>query len=290
MVQLVSPIRAWGRRAVHGLRVRPDVQIGRLERRLQVLEQLVELQTSSAHWVAQFKDLLQPQQVVNMPLARFGSANDGGYVLPANIRGLVTGVVSIGVGDNIDADLDLANLGLHVHAWDHTVSGLPSPHERITFHPQGLGVHSTHESLLPLDEIVDNSFGTEGSGLLLLLDAEGAEWQALASATSDTLDRFAVISMELHDLGELIIEASPKLAALANLNSRFVPVAIHANNYCAEWHLPHLTLPDVLEITYVNRQLSRGETTPGNCPSDLLAPCCPDIPEMSLSWLAQTDN
>ncbi len=129
------------------------------------------------------------------------------------------------------------------------------------------------------------SFGAESGDLLLLLDAEGAEWEQLAECDDAILDRFGVIGVELHDLGDLILDPTAKLAVLERLNAMFVPVAVHANNHAAVWSLPGLELPDALEVTYVNRRLQRTDGTVGNCAADLLAPCCPDLPDGALTWI-----
>jgi hypothetical protein len=208
--------------------------------------------------------------------------HDGGYVLPAWSNTRCSGVVSIGVGTNNDCDVVLAGRGLPVHAWDHTVSGLPRQHEAITFHQVGLG---TGVDLLPLDDLVRASFGTSVSNLILLLDAEGAEWEALAGAPHDLLSRFDVIAVEIHDLGEIMLDAEPILSTLRSLREQFVPVAVHVNNHGAVWRVGPWDWPDALEVTFVRDDSVHSPPREGNCSAGLLAPCCADLPDPILRWL-----
>jgi hypothetical protein len=271
---------------VLGTRNRPDVQILKLQRRVEVLEEFVDISGRSRGWTADFVAYLTPWQFPDLPLTRVGSFHDGGYVLPFGLDGLVTGVVSIGVGDNNDVDVRLAEMGLAVHAWDHTVDALPTSHSAIIFNRSGLGDQRVDPLLRSLEEITDDSFGEGSVGLLLLLDAEGAEWGALETCSDDTLARFDVIGIELHDLGDLVLDPSQKLRVLRRLDKSFVPVALHANNHSAVWRLPGLDLPDALEATYVRRSLLTIAGTVGNCPAELMSPCCPDIKEVEIEWFA----
>lgn len=285
-IKPTNPVRAWSRRIVRGTHNRPDVQILQLQRRVEILERVTDIAGRTGGWVGSFVSSLTPYQFPALPLERLGSAHDGGYVLPVGLGKAVSGVVSIGVGDNNDVDVQLATQGLSVHAWDHTVEGLPTPHDAITFHKVGLGTAAEDPDLLTLGAIVDASFGGEAGDLLLLLDAEGAEWEQLAACDDATLDRFGVIGVELHDLGDLILDPTEKLAVLERLNAMFVPVAVHANNHAAVWSLPGLELPDALEVTYVNRRLALSAGSVGNCAAELMAPCCPDLPEVPLNWIS----
>ena len=280
-----NPVRAWSRRLVRGTRNRPDVQLLQLQRRIGLLEDFVDLKAHSRGWIDTLIACLMPLQFAEMPLVRMGSQHDGGYVLPAALSQMVSGVVSIGVGDNNTVDLQLAAAGLRVHAWDHTVAGLPSRHENIVFHQVGLGDSMSNPALRSLAEICDDSFGRGSGHLLLLLDAEGAEWTEIAAASEDTLARFDVIGIEMHDLGDLILDPSRQLPSLTKLHRMFVPVAVHANNHACVWRLPGLDLPDAIEVTYVNRALLTSSGVTANCPVDLTSPCCPDLPEVPISWV-----
>lgn len=259
------------------------MHIDRLSRQVAILEQLAGVSEQVAIVQPHIVAALSPSQHPQLALERVGSHFDGGYVLPRRIVDAARGVVSIGVGDNNEVDLELADRGLRVHAWDHTVAGLPRSHELITFHRVGVGAIDG-SGLKTLEEITDASFGAEASGLVLLMDAEGAEWDVFSTVADEVLGRYTVISLELHDLGNALLPGSPVLQVLSRLRSSFVPVAVHANNHSASWRSGDFVLPDALEVTYVRSDLMPEGAHPGNCPPSLLAPCCPDVAEIELNW------
>lgn len=280
-----NAVRSWSRRVIKSVRNRPDVQVLQLQRKVELLESVTEISTQPRFWTTEFIEALTPHQGKDVDLKRMGSEFDGGYVLPFDLLKTCCGVLSIGVGNNNDVDVELADLGLKVHAWDHTVSGLPVEHQNITFHKTGLGNSKTNTSVISLEHMLETTFPGANTDLVLMLDAEGAEWEALLNCGEDQLKRFAVIGIELHDLGDMILDPEPKLSVLKLLNTYFVPVAIHANNHSATWKLPNLELPDAIEVTYIHRDLLSSGTKQGNCSSKLFSPCCPDLDETSISWI-----
>jgi hypothetical protein len=279
-----NPLRAWGRRAYYGLQARPDVQIRQLQRRVDVIERLLDLGTEQRPWEERLVKLLTPHQFDGVHLRRFGSANDGGYVLPVDEVSRASGVISVGVGDDNAADVELASRGLTVHAWDHTVPQLPTRHERIVFHRVGLG-SSDSVQLNTLDTLAGRSFVDGADDIILMLDAEGAEWAALKGCGDETLRRFSVVAVEFHGLGELLVDPEPIMEVLERMACQFEVVCVHPNNYGAVWRLATLSLPDVIEVVFVRRDLAKGRRTVGNPPVGLLAPCCPDLPDSPPSWV-----
>jgi hypothetical protein len=90
--------------------------------------------------------------------------------------------------------------------------------------------------------------------------------------------------LELHGLGDVLVPGSSILRTLQWLREHFVPVAVHANNHGTSWSCDDFVLPDALEVTFVRSDLVPEGAEPGNCPDELLAPCCPDVSEIELPW------
>src|SRR5947208_2372208 len=63
--------------------------------------------------------LLRPHAVVDFSKARFGSANDGGYVMVDDFHG-IDKAFSFGIDRDAEWDLSVANRGLIVYQFDHT--------------------------------------------------------------------------------------------------------------------------------------------------------------------------
>ena len=275
-----NPLRAWPRRILHSTRSRPDVKIIQLERKISLLQDLSGILSIERHaWLPEFFQLVHPVGFDELPLRRFGSSNDGGYVLPADIAESINGVVSIGIGDNNDVDFELASAGLKVHAWDHTVWRLPRSHSNITFHRNGVGVPNFDPLLMSLETLVHRSFPTDTESLLLLIDVEGAEWEAIDSAPDSVLLQFSTIAVEFHDLGNMFLSPFPQMDVLRRLNQHFIPIVVHPNNYGATWEIGEYTFPDILEVVYINRTLMTGVTPSTVSGNGLTRPCCPDLKE-----------
>lgn len=275
-------LRGWARRIHRSSSARPDVIVQQLARKIAVLEGGFTQASSERQVVADVARILAPRQYPGLRLRRYGSRRDGGYVLPEKLVEESVGAVSLGVGDNNDADVALAQSGLLVHAWDHTVKSLPRTHERIVFHRLGLG--TGRGELRTFSEICQSSFPHQGGDLVLMMDVEGAEWQVIEGDEFHLLKRFSVISIELHDLGDILLGARKRVLALERLTEEFVPVAVHANNHGAVWEVHGVKLPDCLEATLVRRDLLTGQGEPGNCDERLFSRCCPDLPEVELPW------
>jgi hypothetical protein len=280
---LLNPIRSWIIRLALTNHTVSDVRIAKLERKVEIFEKGNRLNPSDQNWIISFVEALQPRQFTNLPLGRVGSQHDGGYVLPLGLVASGHGVISIGVGDDNVADIELASMGLTVHAWDHTIDALPTAHPNIHFHKIGLGSHSN--SLLTLDEIITTSFGSDPLSITLLLDAEGAEWEALLGASDFALSTISVIAVEFHELGQLLIDPTFQMKTLERMNKHFVPIAIHPNNHGAEWQIGDFILQDVIEVTYVNRSLLTDPGHRSNCPAELLSPCCAELKDSTAVWI-----
>lgn len=89
--------------------------------------------------------------------------------------------------------------------------------------------------------------------LLLKIDIEGAEWPILAEEPTKNLKKFREIVIEFHNLKE--ISAHPLyLRAVRNImNAGFVVDHIHGNNCCEEVSFGSHHVPNVLEVTYLQR-------------------------------------
>ena len=77
--------------------------------------------------------LLRPQRALGTTKVRIGSEHDGGYVMLDDFQGLDR-ALSFGVCDNDSWDLQVAERGIPVEQFDHSVEEAPSNHELLHFH------------------------------------------------------------------------------------------------------------------------------------------------------------
>lgn len=235
-------------RSAAGLRAEIKV----LRKRLGYLETvLLEVGENQRRSVEIARNALAPQ-VSGHNFVRIGSRHDGGYIFAEDVA--TEWVLSIGVGNNNEADIDFAERGLPVTCFDHTIESLPMNHPNIAFYRTGLGYGE--ENLISLRQMVALSDSTGGDGILAM-DVEGAEWAALGDdvTNAESLRRFSQVSVELHGLHRL---ADPTVAdrilhVLSQLTEHHVSVALSANNYEPTIMISGIPVPDTLEVLLIRR-------------------------------------
>jgi hypothetical protein len=174
--------------------------------------------------------LLTPYDI-NLPKIRIGPKGDGGYVLVDHLRSQQT-VISYGISDEYSFDLEMANRGHAVHMFDHTIKPLEGLPKNIYFHSEGVcGISNPEQKLFSVKDHLDK-FDIKGNDLILKMDVEGYEYEALSLTPDETLVRFEQIALEVHDMHNLDTdEFYYKFYRLfAKLNQNFTLCHVHANN------------------------------------------------------------
>jgi hypothetical protein len=93
--------------------------------------------------------------------------------------------------------------------------------------------------------------------MLLKVDVEGAEWDALETASSELLSRFSQIVIELHGLTVTPTEQNTcrMQQVLQKILITHQPVHVHGNCFGPALILPGLVLPWAVEVTFVSRRV-----------------------------------
>lgn len=195
------------------------------------------------------RDLIRELRVhkTGKPLIRIGAHGDGGYLVPDDLNGVVA-CISPGVSTEVSFDLAMAERGIPVVMADASVAGPPLQHPLFKFHKKFLGVANS-ESFIRLDDLVA-SYGT-GGDMILQMDIEGAEYPVLLDVSEETLRRFRVIVLEIHDLQKVFGSSFLAVAEalVAKLKRSHVVVHIHPNNACGAVSRAGVEIPMVLEFT-----------------------------------------
>ena len=232
-------------------------------------------------------ELVRPWQMATVPKVRVGNANDGGYVMAA-VALEADALLSIGIGWDVSFDLELAERGARVLQFDHTLDPgyLPGGVEHPNFDLQRLGWGPRSEGdLLSLADMIERMDDPAPSRPCLSFDVEGAEYEAITTVTVDQLARFETIACELHDwhrLGEPEFNRSVR-ALLAKLAAGHAPVHVHANNNRGAVTVAGVTLPEVLEVTYLRRDLDEFPAVSTDpMPGPLDNPNNPYLPDLEI--------
>ncbi|MEI8228492.1 MAG: hypothetical protein WCH77_09565 [Planctomycetota bacterium] len=226
--------------------------------------------------------LLKVKRPAHHNMLRVGSCADGGYLLCHDLEGL-NAALSFGIGDEVSFDLQLANLGLDVYQFDHTVLEPPTTHERFHFQKiawgprSGLGVTS-------LEQIVTSNAGVFAKDCLLKFDVEGAEWQSIDSTPVEVFRPFRFIIGEFHCLSQAV---RPDIYALfmrvfRKLLANHSVIHTHANNACSYSIIENVPVPDLLEVTFYRNDRDNLIDYSGPLPCELDFPNMPGVLDIIL--------
>jgi glycosyltransferase involved in cell wall biosynthesis len=212
-----------------------------------------------------------PRRAVGRNKIRVGNkAGDGGYVMLDDFSGIV-GAISAGIGSDVSWDMEIADRGIDVFQFDHTVTGSPVAHDRFHFFRHRISPQDTNDS-----ESIQTVIGRlpdEGQ-LILKIDIEGAEWDVLDVATVDDLGRVAQFVGEFHGFSNVIKNdwRERVTRVMTKLNSVFQIVHVHGNNWSPFNMVANVPFPDVIELTLVNRSLYQFEDTDEIYPTSIDRP------------------
>jgi len=240
-------------------------------------------QPVTQHELFNLLNLIRPWQMISDTKVRIGSDADGGYVMPSSSRRSNT-VLSIGIGNEVSFDGELAALGARVIQFDHTIPHSPSDHPKIEFHRKGWGARDDGPfvSLASMVKMIDWS---QARNAILKFDTEGAEWDCLETATRDDLNRFEVLTGEFHDFHKLVNRDhfDRVLAVFSKLCDSHRVIHMHANNAGGMIMLGGIPFPRLLELTFIRRSTTsfHGHSSEP-IPGPLDRPNVPQMPDLYL--------
>lgn len=219
-------------------------------------------------------------------LLRLGGDGDGAYLVPDLLEG-VAACFSPGVSDLTVFETELAErFGIPSFLCDASVeaSQLHLLDGWLSFSPLWLGSF-TGGNTTTLDAWVASTPHGEAESLLLQMDIEGAEYNALLACSDALLSRFRIAVIEFHSLAAL---ASARflqmkfLPVMRKLLLHFDVVHAHANNCCGTVDLAGWDVPQVIELTLLRKTDNRGSGKPPRIPHPLDVVNVPSLPPLLL--------
>lgn len=185
-------------------------------------------------------------------LIRFGGERDGGYLIPNDLDG-IDECFSPGVSTVADFELALAARGIKCFLADYSVDGPPVQSDLFDFEKKFIGVESEPKFMRLEDWILSKSSGS--SELILQMDIEGAEYQAILDTPHEVLSRFRIMVLELHYLESLFDRVGFDLinSAFMKLLQNFEIVHIHPNNDTRPFNYGGYEVPPMMEVTFLRK-------------------------------------
>jgi Methyltransferase FkbM domain len=225
---------------------------------------------------------LQPVALKNCTLKRFGSANDGGYVMCENLIEPLDAAYSYGVGPNDDWGCEVSRrYDVPVHQYDCFDPARPTcDGGSFVFHNECVGDRTGYRGSHFFDTLANQirKNGDIGRRVIIKMDIEGAEWDTLLAAPDELLASTPQIAMEMHGFDD------PKIVeVLRKLKRHFYLVNLHFNNWsCTRQAAP---LPAwAYQTQWVNKRIGVPDpAAPVPAPmSPLNAPDSPTWPDCQL--------
>jgi hypothetical protein len=206
------------------------------------------------------------------PLVRYGSKNDGGYVVYPGEYDLL---LSFGVADdaNFEFDMKKNNLNLKLFCYDPSINEMPITIKDSEFHKKGVagfssGIYYTLSDIISQIGCLDIN-----NKSFLKMDIEGFEWDCLKTEFN-TIKKFNQLVIEFHlyeniskNPFKFIYELLTRLKILKKLKNQFVIINSHANNVCPSIKFLNFRLPLVFELTYLNKNIFKNDLNKPNDPS-----------------------
>jgi hypothetical protein len=214
---------------------------------------------------------MQPVNVTNCELQRFGEPHDGGYLLCGNLLGAVTAGYSYGISGYDGWGCDVSRrLHVTVHQYDCFDLREPScPDGSTRFHGECVaGTRSVADGRLfdtMRAQFAKN--GDEGKRLVMKMDVEGAEWDSFLLAPDSVFDRIDQLQVEFHH-----VDDRRYVAAMQRLKQFFYVAHVHYNNFSCD---PTLTpFPAwAFEALFVSKRIGMSDGSPAaSGPGPLDAP------------------
>lgn len=230
---------------------------------------------------------LQPVALKNCTLERFGEANDGGYLMCANLLDGVESGYSYGISGYDQWGCDISTkLKVPLHQYDCFDTRAPAcPAGETIFHAECVAAsHSTVEERL-FDSIENHlaKNGDRGKRVVVKMDVEGAEWESLLSTSDEVFQRIDQLAIEFHWIrnaqGEWMFDT--RYPALIQLLKKHFHVAhLHFNNYSCtgglepfpSWAYEVLFVSKRLDVEDSSRQVAG--LRPLDAPNNAAAPDC----------------
>lgn len=233
--------------------------------------------------------LLRPCDVVGGSLIRKGRINDGGYIMLDH--GLDAKIAySLGIGDDVSWDLDMATMGCQIWQYDNTIACLPTEHPSFHWKQVKIGP-VTGAGVMSLSDIIRENGHSDEFGMLLKMDIEGAEWNVFSRQENATvLPQFSQIVIELHKLiPDNDVRSENVIAVLARISETHQCIHVHPNNWGYLGIVGGVMIPDTLEVTYVRKGDHEFERCNKTFPTGLDMSCRPEAPDFFLGAVGCTE-
>ena len=168
-----------------------------------MLECLISNDPDSKHCIYH---LISPKKVFGKDRILIGKKSDGCYVLLDDFK-YIKIAYSFGISINIQFDKALADMGIDIYMYDHTIDSLPMQNDKFHWKKFGLcGKNTNRTNLKNLEELLVENGHLHETNMILKIDIEKWEWESLNTLDEKILQKFKYIAIEYHFNNETLTD------------------------------------------------------------------------------------
>lgn len=225
-------------------------------------------------------ELTQPVYA-KTPLIRIGRNGDGGYVIAPEFESKVC--LTLGVGSEVSADIDLIEKGFKLFAFDGTVLNPLPKNSTYTFEQKNIGYGEDSELITDLERIFAK-YPVLKQADLIMIDIEGHEYRVFEEEI-DLISKSKQVVVEFHGLELLGDQNFSKrfIKTLEELLKTHAPIHVHGNNCGGTLAIGGASWPTILEVTFLAKEYCFLESNYGPFPTKLDFPNSKLRPDIELT-------
>jgi len=143
-------------------------------------------------------NLFHPLDVLGINKIRIGKKSDGGYILLDDFKDVKI-AYSLGISREISFDKVLADKGIDVYMYDHTIKKLPFENPRFHWKKVGIsGKNEKNKNMKKLSDLIKENGHINEHNMILKLDIESYEWDLFKELSINIISQFKYIVGEFH--------------------------------------------------------------------------------------------
>lgn len=199
--------------------------------------------------------LWAPYQVCDTAQARFGSDNDGGYILLDDFPP-DTIVYSFGINTAASFEASMAQKGFACFIHDPAITGLSTASP--LFHCFARGLHwrdDPDHALYSLESLLTENGHTNTKNMILKIAVKSGEWEVLSLIPDHVLPLFRQIIVKFRNCTAIdsLMLREHMFRALSLLNKSHFVTHIHADNNDEYLLAGGIPFPGTLEVSYARK-------------------------------------
>ena len=199
-----------------------------------------------------FNKMLCPKEVVGKNKILAGDYGDGGYAILDDLTNIKI-AYSFGISNLISFDKFLAEKGIDMYMYDHTINKLIFENPKFHWKKIGITTESRKNNVMKSlkDLLIENGHINE-ENMILKIDIEDKECEILKDIPQAILNKFKYILMEYHfnklDNYEIYLEGLKKIMKDHQI------FHIHCCNCAKLFTLGDNPICNVIEVSYVKKE------------------------------------